>query len=220
MIQATENIDDLVLFVQNKLTYYDSFMASIYLLFQKHPESPVGHIHSTRSRIKDISHIKDKIERKISRGIIINKENVLNEVADIAGIRILHLHKNNFKPIHDFIMKQVEEKEWRLFETPKAYTWDPETRDFFLSIGVQVEFNERYYTSVHYIVKRNADQPWTCEIQVRNLFEEIWGEVDHSINYPHPSSNECCREQIRVLAKLVALGSRLVDSIYSSARHS
>ncbi|MBA3247219.1 MAG: hypothetical protein H0T63_03960 [Pyrinomonadaceae bacterium] len=26
---------------------------------------------------------------------------------------------------------------------------------------------------------------YTFELQVRNLAAELWGEVDHSINYPH-----------------------------------
>jgi ppGpp synthetase/RelA/SpoT-type nucleotidyltranferase len=52
-----------------------------------------------------------------------------------------------------------------------------------------------------------------CEIQVRTLFEEIWGEVDHQINYPFPSKSIACREQIKVLSKIVGAGSRLLDSL-------
>ena len=56
----------------------------------------------------------------------------------------------------------------------------------------------------------------TCEIQVRTLSEEVWGEVDHSINYPCPVEHLACREQIRALARATSTVSRLVDSIFST----
>jgi hypothetical protein len=34
------------------------------------------------------------------------------------------------------------------------------------------------------------------------------------MNYPTPSENMACKEQIRVLAKLVGAGSRLLDSLH------
>ena len=60
----------------------------------------------------------------------------------------------------------------------------------------------------------NEKSDVTCEIQVRTLFEEIWGEIDHTINYPHATNSIACKEQIRVLAKLVSTGTRLADSIF------
>jgi len=54
---------------------------------------------------------------------------------------------------------------------------------------------------------------WSCEVQVRTLLEEVWGEVDHTMNYPVPTADEHCREQIRVLARLVGAGTHLADSI-------
>jgi ppGpp synthetase/RelA/SpoT-type nucleotidyltranferase len=108
-------------------------------------------------------------------------------------------------------------KDWHLADRPKAYTWDPESKHFFEELNVAVEVKESFYTSVHYLVRPRADSPLCCEIQVRTLFEEIWGEVDHTLNYPETSPNLSCREQIRVLAKLVGAGSRLVDSIFRSS---
>jgi GTP pyrophosphokinase len=69
------------------------------------------------------------------------------------------------------------------------------------------------YTSVHYLVSPRPDSSICCEVQVRTLFEEIWGEVDHRINYPKPSESIACREQIQVLSKIVGAGSRLLDSL-------
>lgn len=214
----TSHLDSLIDHVEKQKAYFNNFMESILKLIFEHPESPKLFVHSTRHRIKSNVRIREKIQNKIDKSVEINLENVFEKITDIAGLRILYIKQEDFEPIHKFIMQQVEQKEWHLFETPKAKSWDPETIKYYQSLGVSTEFNERYYTSVHYVLKRNTEQPWTCEVQVRNLFEEIWGEVDHSINYPVQSPSKSARDQIMVLAKLVASGSRLVDSIYSSHR--
>ena len=56
----------------------------------------------------------------------------------------------------------------------------------------------------------------TAEIQVRTLMEEVWGEVDHTINYPNPIDSLACSEQLKVLARVTSSASRLVDSIFAS----
>ena len=197
------------------------FMDGIRKWFDEHrrlrrPNSSV--VHSVKSRLKDRGHLKEKIRRKWSEADPITAENVFNSVTDLAGVRVLHLYQDQFPQIHVEILDKVErQKDWVLVEPPKAYTWDPETRQFFEDLKVGVEIKESYYTSVHYVVRPRIDSPLCCEIQVRTLFEEIWGEVDHSLNYPNPSKNLACREQLKVLAKLVGAGSRLVDSIFRSA---
>ena len=74
----------------------------------------------------------------------------------------------------------LRHKDWFLPEPVNAYTWDPESKEFFEELGVKVEIKESFYTSVHYLVKPRRDSPICCEIQVGTLFEEIWGDVDHS----------------------------------------
>ena len=73
------------------------------------------------------------------------------------------------------------------------------------------------YTSIHYVLGSNSVTRTTCEIQVRTLAEELWGEVDHAMNYPKESNIQTCREQIKVLARVTSSCSRLVDSIYRAA---
>ena len=95
-------------------------------------------------------------------------------------------------------------------------TWDPESKQMYDNLQITTEVRPTFYTSVHYLIKPNNNNPnpICCEIQVRTLFEEIWGEIDHSINYPHPTDNIACKEQLRVLSKLVGTGTRLADSIF------
>lgn len=135
-------------------------------------------------------------------------------MTDLAGVRILHLYQDQFIQIHRLIAKQIAEKEWYLHETPVAYSWDPESISFFKELGLDVQYKESFYTSIHYVVKPKFDSNICCEIQVRTLFEEIWGEIDHTINYPSATQNKACKEQLRVLSKLVSTGTRLADSIF------
>ena len=72
------------------------------------------------------------------------------------------------------------------------------------------------YSSVHYVIEASYKTKFTCEIQVRTLAEEVWGEVDHTFNYPHEVDSIACQEQIRVLARVASSLSRLVDSIFRS----
>ena len=70
------------------------------------------------------------------------------------------------------------------------------------------------YTSVHYVISSASRTTVTCEIQVRTLMEEVWGEVDHLLNYPVPSGVLASREELKVLARVTSSASRLVDAIF------
>lgn len=197
------------------------FMKGIEGWFASHPKLTCGltpTVHSVKSRIKDPSHLKDKIVRKQASDDPITAENLFTRVTDLAGVRVLHLYQEQAQAIHTAIIDKVEkQRDWIFNEAPKAYTWDPEAQGFFANMGLEVHVKDSFYTSVHYLVRPRANSPHCCEIQVRTLFEEIWGEVDHSLNYPNPTNNVACREQLRVLTKVVGAGSRLVDSIFRTA---
>lgn len=197
----------------------EQLLIQVTTFFDKNPllhEMPFPVIHSLKSRIKDPEHLKDKLIRKSKKGIIITSESLFDEITDLIGVRILHLYQAQFGDIHREIIKKVEHKEWILAEPPKAYTWDPESRKFYENLNINTEVKDSYYTSVHYLIKLNNGNNLCCEIQVRTLFEEIWGEIDHAINYPHPTSSVACSEQLKVLSKLISTGTRLSDSIFKS----
>ncbi|MCT3801743.1 RelA/SpoT domain-containing protein [Elizabethkingia anophelis] len=198
---------------------YEQFLASVLVFFQKHPllnSSPFPIVHSIKSRLKDPLHLKDKLIRKHKNGKIITEENIFNEITDFIGVRVLHLYQDQFPSIHEEIKKKIDSGDWVFVEQPKAYTWDPETIKFYEDLDLTTELRDTYYTSIHYLVKPNNQNTICCEIQVRTLFEEIWGEIDHTINYPHKTESIACKEQLRVLSKLVSTGTRLADSIFRS----
>jgi putative GTP pyrophosphokinase len=219
MSELNENIDNVIAFYKENQHRFQQFQASVETFFVKHPllnAKPLPIIHSVKSRIKDPDHLRDKIERKFKKGKVVTKENLFTEITDLVGFRVLHLYQDQFPSIHKQILKYIEEGDWKFVESPKAYTWDPESKIMYDQLGIENEVRDTFYTSVHYVVKPNNSNPNAvcCEIQVRTLFEEIWGEIDHSINYPHPTEDIACKEQLRVLSKLVSTGTRLADSIF------
>lgn len=183
----------------------------------------MGSVHSTKWRLKDPLHLRDKLERKLREStekrkkFSINKENLFNHVNDLAGFRILHLHTQQIIAIDKALREIFDEYRYDLIEGPTARTWDDESREFFNAAGIKPMNSPTLYTSVHYIVRANSRAALTCEIQVRTLAEELWGEVDHSLNYPHKSKSLPCREQIKVLARVTSSCSRLVDAIFATA---
>lgn len=179
-------------------------------------------IHSLRFRLKDPDHLADKLFRKLRKSITdktpfsITKENLFTNITDLGGIRILHLHTNQFAEIDRSLKAIIQEQPVELAEGPVARTWDDEYRARFNALGIQTQGSERMYTSVHYVVASKSATTVTCEIQVRTLMEEVWGEVDHSINYPHPIDSVACTEQIRALARVTSSATRLVDAIFAT----
>lgn len=197
----------------------EQFLKRLVNFFQDHPlltGEALPIIHSIKYRLKDPEHLRDKLLRKWDTSGPINPDNMFDRITDLAGIRILHLYQKQFPFIHAEIMKQIDSGEWCFAEAPTAYTWDPESTAFYRDLGIGCQLRDTYYTSIHYLLKPNETSFIRCEIQVRTLFEEIWGEIDHFINYPHSTQSIACKEQLRVLGKLASTGTRLADSIFAS----
>ena len=211
-----EMMNDLLAMFDEASHDLDIFMSGIVQYIGRHPQlnkpsSPA--VHSFKSRLKSREHLAGKIQRKTDEGRTITKENLFQEITDMAGVRILHLFQEDFQHIDEVIRKRVTDEYWFLGEKPKVYTWDPEAGHFFSRFDLEISEKSTSYTSVHYLIRPKQDSLICCELQVRTLFEEIWGEVDHQINYPHPTNNLACREQLKVLSKITGAGSRLLDSL-------
>jgi putative GTP pyrophosphokinase len=178
------------------------------------------HVHSVRSRIKDREHLRHKLMRKEARcaatgdAFPVTPGNLLTMINDLVGVRILHLYTRQIAPIDVALRNIFVEQQYELLEGPFARTWDDESRAFFQSCGIDTQLSPTMYTSVHYVVGSASRTTVTCEVQVRTLMEEVWGEVDHTINYPAPTDVLASTEQLKVLARVTSSASRLVDSIF------
>jgi ppGpp synthetase/RelA/SpoT-type nucleotidyltranferase len=180
------------------------------------------HMHSVKWRMKDPDHLREKLERKILGGkeegkpYRVTTKNLFWKVSDLAGLRILHLYTQQADDINRGLQAIFEEELFTVVEGPTARTWDDESRDFFKKVNIKTMKSPSLYTSVHYVIKPRKKTKYTCEIQVRTLMEEVWGEVNHSLNYPQETKSLACREQIAALARTTSASTRLVDSIFRS----
>lgn len=178
------------------------------------------HIRFVRVRVKDPDHLRDKLYRKLDEATKkksefgYSRKNLFVKINDLAGLRIIHLHTQQIVPIRDGLRGLFEEERYRVVEGPTARIWDEEYKRFFNDAGIATKTGKTLYTSVHYVLKPNRKTPITCELQVRTLLEEVWGEVDHELNYPHESQILACREQLAALARATWSCNRLIDAIY------
>lgn len=181
-----------------------------------------ANVHSYKSRIKSPDRLRNKLLRKLqdaeAKGtdFDITRDNLFYKIGDLIGIRILHLHTRQFEIIDKALRSIFKESRYKLAERPFARTWDDEYRGYFQGLGIKVEKSPTLYTSVHYAIEPVSRTRIICEIQVRTLMEEVWGEVDHTFNYPKPIADVGCREQIKALARATSSATRLVDSIFAS----
>ena len=182
-------------------------------------------IHSIRARIKDRDHLQDKLLRKLHecnkarQPFDITPENLLVKINDLIGFRLLHLHTVQAKEIHEQLDALLKSCGYVFREGPEARTWDIGYEKTFQDMGFKTKRSDSLYTSVHYVISDEVPNlTMTCEIQVRTLAEEIWGEVDHRLNYPHKMDSVACTQQLRALARSTSASGRLVDSIFATVR--
>ncbi|MCL2162797.1 MAG: RelA/SpoT domain-containing protein [Oscillospiraceae bacterium] len=144
----------------------------------------VKSIHSIKYRIKDPERLIEKIIRKaiIEPSEWINVKNYCYMIRDIIGIRALHLFKEEWTEIHDYLTNN-----WELHSAPRAIykKGDPEQLlESYVSKGLTLNEHAHGYRSLHYNIKlRQGRREMIAEIQVRTLFEDAWSEIDHFLRY-------------------------------------
>jgi len=164
------------------------------------------YVHSFRSRVKDADHLIDKIVRKGSKYFnqftdfegneydCLTVDNYTSILTDMIGVRVLHLFKDNWLEIDNTLSKLYEGKiREKIFYIRKGdeIHGDNDLEALSKKHGFEFIEKESGYRSAHYLIKRDifvdsGDSFTTyAEIQVRTVFEEAWGEINHEIQYPH-----------------------------------
>jgi ppGpp synthetase/RelA/SpoT-type nucleotidyltranferase len=178
-------------------------------------------IHFIKYRLKDPKHLRDKLckkaleDKRRGKKPTVNEGNLFRQIPDLAGVRILHLYTDQIAEMNRRILAVLREQRYRV-NRPVANIWDKEAEAYFKRLGFRIEFPETMYTSVHYDIELNRVTGVRCELQVRTLADEVWGEVSHTVDYPRATRSIACREQLKVLARVTSGCTRLVDSIFRS----
>ncbi len=160
-------------------------------------------VHSVKSRVKNPSHLIEKIIRKrlTEPTRLLTRRTYTREISDLIGIRVLHLFKGDWLPIHAFITGS-----WDLAEKPTANVRKGDSDaliEDFIKAGCAINAHSMGYRSVHYLVKSQPSRRLhIAELQVRTIFEEGWSEIDHRIRYPYNLENPVLNEFLAVFNSL------------------
>lgn len=198
--------------------------------FEKHYLDNISEkgIHSYRTRIKDPEHLIVKIIRKRQENLKkynqLNRNNYEKFLTDLIGIRCFILFKTDWEIFHRYIVEKIEDipqyyvrdplKDFDddkshvyMAEMPKVHIRSGDVREIYEKIlPPDAIKSKKIYRSVHYIIKYSGVY---IEIQVRTLFEEGWGEIDHHIVYPYYQDDELFQQYTGLLNRLTGLADEM-----------
>lgn len=156
-------------------------------------------VHSVRWRVKDTSHLIEKIIRKkeseSEKYLDIDVSNYKSKLDDLIGVRAIYLFKHDWLPVHQHILSRWTPKE-------KVVIYYREGDDFeqYAQPDCETKKHHDSYRSIHYIVP--ATEKLTCEVQTRTIFEEAWSEIDHKVRYPSFSNDPHLKQFLNIFNRL------------------
>jgi ppGpp synthetase/RelA/SpoT-type nucleotidyltranferase len=232
-LQALENIgypadiifDCVALFLEHQDEYLDALKALSDTFLTDTHVAPV--IHSVRYRVKDPIHLAQKLAKKAldpKKPRRVRPETLFSfpdGITDLGGLRLLHLYKTDWVKIHGYIMTGGYGESFTKPIESLAYLRQDENSSPFKSLRddlkfVDVRLHPNNYSSLHYLVRpQGADRSYLCfEIQVRTLFEEGWGEIDHQWSYPSSDdATELVKSQLRILNKAASSANDIAEAL-------
>lgn len=172
-------------------------------------------VHSVKSRIKDPERLIEKIirkteDRKNKYGdeFEFSIDNYKNEINDLIGIRVIHIFKEQWREIHEFIINT-----WKIIEITANIREGDNTKDFE-ELDIEVRSRSSGYRSVHYLVEfYPTNQKVIAEIQVRTIFEEGYGEIDHRLRYSHNEIPEILQSNLLLFNRIVGSADEMASLI-------
>ena len=172
-------------------------------------------VHSVKSRIKEPDRLIEKIVRKTEDrknkygdDFYFNVDNYKNEINDLIGIRVIHIFKEQWREIHEFIINT-----WKVIEITANIREGDNTKDFE-ELNIEVRSRASGYRSVHYLVEfYPSNQKVIAEIQVRTIFEEGYGEIDHRLRYSHNEIPEILKSNLLLFNRIVGSADEMASLI-------
>ena len=173
------------------------------------------HVHSVKTRAKDSEHLIEKIIRKTQDrrekygdDFKFTVDNYQDEITDLLGIRVIHIFKEDWEEIHDFITKM-----WNVNEIVANVREGDNTKKFE-ELGITVRSRISGYRSVHYVIESYpTNQKIIAEIQVRTIFEEGYGEIDHQLRYSHDEIPEVLKLNLLLLNRIAGSSDEMASLI-------
>ena len=187
--QSAEHLEITKKFRQMSVAFegaIDCIMGTLKTIEQEMIESGLRiPIHSVTSRIKS----PDSTRQKLSRhGLPYTIDNVMNNLHDIAGVRIICKYITDIYHVRDLLLKSdrytfIKEKDY--IKTPKPSG----------------------YRSLHLIVETDVsvdgeNRKIRCEIQLRTSAMDSWASLEHNMRYKSDlPENEQINESLKSCAE-------------------
>ena len=168
--------------------------------------------YAYKSRVKGDSELVEKLNRKLPE----KPDYHLESITDVVGLRIVTLFRQDMLSVVEKILSLINHEEdlapnpfvkGKLTEAIIYSTdllHDSVANELKLTIPrtglidkVEVNYSEARYSSIHLLGQLNVaveDMPTDyripIEIQVRTVFEDAWGEIDHQYGYQRRRAND------------------------------
>lgn len=172
-------------------------------------------IHSVKARVKDGERLIEKIIRKTpdrkekyGSDFQFTVDNYKNEINDLIGIRAIHIFKDDWEDIHNFILRT-----WKVIEITANVREGDDTKRFE-ELDIQIKSRKSGYRSVHYLIEFfPTNQQVIAEIQVRTIFEEGYGEIDHQLRYSHSEIPEVLELNLLLFNRIAGSSDEMASLI-------
>lgn len=187
-------------------------------------------MNSAKIRVKDPYHVIDKLVRKTNQDHDyedIRKEKLHLYFDDLIGCRLIILYYEDWYNVNKKICElfpysnnceKVKPRNNEKIDTPciihpveinirngddddiyKTYFSSHPNEKYELRKG-------RYYRSIHYTIAYYA---YSFELQVRSIYDEAWGEVDHDVLYPKNLGNEKLIGYSKMLNRITGVSNEM-----------
>jgi putative GTP pyrophosphokinase len=158
--------------------------------------------HSITSREKDPEKLREKIAAEGDA-----YDNILDDIKDLAGVRIITYFPSDVDKIVPLIEKEfrVDPKhsmDRRLRSDPSIFG--------YASVHFVVEFRPKMLKLPEYALFNKMK----CEIQVRTILQHAWAEIEHNVVYKAPEDIPFrLRRRFASLAGLLEIADREFESL-------
>ena len=145
-------------------------------------------IEMIKSRVKKPMSIVEKLQRK---GLPISLEAMVDNLDDVAGIRVICSFVDDIYDVADMLIRQDDIKVIAV----KDYIKHPKEngyRSYHMIIEIPVFFYDR-------------KKPMRVEVQIRTIAMDFWASLDHQLKYKKEVINEAeISEELRQCAEVIA----------------
>jgi putative GTP pyrophosphokinase len=171
LLTQAENLVDKILDIKNMMMEYSCAIKEIKTKLEvldtefsvKYSRNPISSIHT---RLKSQSSIIEKMKRK---NIPITRENIQENLNDIAGLRVICSYIDDIYSLAEALTVQddirlIEKKDYISNPKPNGY------RSLHLIVAVPVFFSD--------------EKKWIkAEVQIRTIAMDFWASLEHGIKY-------------------------------------